>query len=91
MVDTDGNMIYSKDATTEMPANIMGVTSVNKDSALAGTAAAAQPFQFMNGINGTGPMGFQSGIGEAAPTDTNYSPMWLISFIEWKEPSLAKI
>jgi hypothetical protein len=45
----------------------------------------------MNGINGTGPMGFQSGIGAAGPTDGNYSPMWLISFIEWKDPSQAKI
>ena len=88
-----GETIYYivTDATPEMPANMMGVTSVNKDAALAGTAAAPQLFQFMNGINGTGPMGFQSGIGEAAPTDANYSPMWLISFIEWKDPSQAKI
>jgi hypothetical protein len=75
-----------------MPANMMGVTSVNKDAALAGTGAAPQLFQFMNGINGTGPMGFQSGIGEAGPTDVaNYSPMWSISFIEWKDPTQAKI
>jgi hypothetical protein len=89
-----GETIYYivTDATPEMPANMMGVTSVNKDAALAGTAAAPQLFQFMNGINGTGPMGFQSGIGEAAPTDVaNYSPMWLISFIEWKDPSQSKI
>jgi hypothetical protein len=88
-----GETIYYivTDATPEMPANMMGVTSVNKDAALAGTAAAPQLFQFMNGINGTGPMGFQSGIGEAAPTDANYSPMWLISFIEWKDPSQSKI
>jgi hypothetical protein len=44
----------------------------------------------MNGINGTGPMGFQSGIGEAAPTDANYSPMWLISFIEWRAITAGK-
>ena len=88
-----GETIYYivTDATPEMPANMMGATFVNKDAALAGTAAAPQLFQFMNGINGTGPMGFQSGIGEAAPTDANYSPMWLISFIEWKDPSQAKI
>ena len=89
-----GNTIYYivTDATPEMPANMMGVTSVNKDAALAGTGAAPQLFQFMNGINGTGPMGFQSEIGEAGPTDeANYSPMWSISFIEWKDPSQAKI
>ena len=89
----DGKAIYYivTDATPEMPANMMGVTFVNKDAALAGTAAAPQLFQFMNGINGTGPMGFQSGIGAAGPTDANYSPMWLISFIEWKDPTQAKI
>ena len=36
-------------------------------------------------------MGFQSGIGAANPDDTNYSPMWRISFIEWKDPSKARI
>ena len=60
-----GETIYYivTDATPEMPANMMGVTFVKKDAALAGTGAAPQLFQFMNGINGTGPMGFQSGIG----------------------------
>jgi hypothetical protein len=48
-------------------------------------------FQFMNGINGSGPMGFQAGIGAANPDDANYSPMWKISFIEWKNPSKARI
>ena len=88
-----GETIYYivTDATPEMPANMMGVTFVKKDAALAGTGAAPQLFQFMNGINGTGPMGFQSGIGAAGPTDANYSPMWLISFIEWKDPTQAKI
>lgn len=89
----DGKTIYYivTDATPKMPADMMGVTFVPKDKALAGTAAAPALFQFMNGINGTGPMGFQSGIGAAGPTDANYSPMWLISFIEWKDPSQAKI
>ena len=89
-----GETIYYivTDAAPEMPANMMGVTFVKKDAALAGTGAAPQLFQFMNGINGTGPMGFQSGIGEAGPTDVaNYSPMWSISFIEWKDPTQAKI
>jgi hypothetical protein len=45
----------------------------------------------MNGINGSGPMGFQAGIGAANPDDANYSPMWRISFIEWKDSSKARI
>ena len=36
-------------------------------------------------------MGFQAGIGAANPTDRNYSPMWNISFNEWKDPSKATI
>jgi hypothetical protein len=89
----DGKSIYYvvTDATPEMPAAMMGVTSVPFDEKLATTPVAVDLFQFMNGINGTGPMGFQAGIGGANPNDKNYSPMWKISFIEWKDPSKAKI
>jgi hypothetical protein len=89
----DGKTIYYivTDATPEMPAGMMGVSSVPLDEKLAGTAVAVDLFQFKNGINGTGPMGFQAGIGSANPTDKNYSPMWKISFNEWKDPSKATI
>lgn len=89
----DGRTVYYivTDATPEMPAAMMGVTSVPFDDKLAGTPVAVDLFQFMNGINGTGPMGFQAGIGAANPTDKNYSPMWKISFNEWKDPSKATI
>jgi len=36
-------------------------------------------------------MGFQAGIGQTAPGDQNYSPMWFISFIEWNDPSQARV
>ncbi len=89
----DGRTIYYivADATPEMPAAMMGVTSVPFDEKLVGTPVAVDLFQFKNGINGTGPMGFQAGIGAANPTDKNYSPMWKISFNEWKDPSKARI
>jgi hypothetical protein len=89
----DGKTIYYivADATPEMPAAMMGVTSVPYDEKLAETPVAVDLFQFKNGINGTGPMGFQAGIGAANPTDKNYSPMWKISFNEWKDPSKATI
>ncbi len=89
----DGRTVYYivADATPQMPANMMGVTSVPFDEKLAGTPVAVDLFQFKNGINGTGPMGFQAGIGGSNPTDKNYSPMWKISFIEWKDPSKARI
>ena len=89
----DGKTVYYivTDAVPEMPASMMGVPFVPAEDKLVGTPVAPDLFQFTNGINGTGPMGFQSGIGAANPDDENYSPMWKISFIEWKDPSQARV
>jgi hypothetical protein len=89
----DGKTIYYivADATPEMPSTMMGVTNVPLDEKLASSSAAVDLFQFMNGIKGSGPMGFQAGIGAANPDDPNYSPMWKISFIDWKDPLQARI
>jgi hypothetical protein len=88
----DGKTIYYivTDATPDMPANMMGVSYVPASEQLVGTPVAVDLFQFMNGINGSGPMGFQAGIGGANPTDDNYSPMWFIQFIEWNDPLQAR-
>ena len=89
----DGKTVYYivTDAVPEDPASMMGVPFVPADSNLLGTPVAVDLFQFTNGINGTGPMGFQAGIGAANPDDANYSPMWRISFAEWNDPSQAKV
>lgn len=93
----DGKTLYYivTDATPEMPANMMGVPLVKKDEHLVSSPTsplvAPDLFQFENGINGSGPMGFQAGIGGAGPNDSNYSPMWRISSITWKDPSQARI
>lgn len=89
----DGKTVYYvvTDATPEMPGTMMGVPFVAADEKLAATPVAVDLFQFMNGINGTGPMGFQAGIGGANPDDANYSPMWKISFLTWKDPSQARV
>jgi hypothetical protein len=89
----DGKTIYYivADATPQMPAAMMGVTFASLDEKLLSSAALVDLFQFTNGITGSGPMGFQAGIGAANPTDPNYSPMWKISFNEWKDPSNARI
>jgi hypothetical protein len=89
----DGKTIYYivTDATPEMPANMMGISHAPINEQLVGTPVAPGLFQFTNGINGSGPMGFQAGIGETAPGDQNYSPMWFISFIEWNDPSQARL
>jgi hypothetical protein len=89
----DGKTIYYivTDATPDMPANMMGVSHVPLEEQLIGTPVAPGLFQFTSGINGSGPMGFQAGIGESAPGDQSYSPMWFISFIEWDDPSQARV
>lgn len=89
----DGRTIYYivTDATPEMPAAMMGVASSPTSAALIANSAAVDLFQFGNGIKGAGPMGFQPGIAASAPGDANYSPMWRISVIAWKDPSSASI
>jgi len=89
----DGKTVYYivTDAVPDMPAAMMGVAFAPADDKLVGTPVAVDLFQFMNGINGTGPMGFQAGIGAANPDDANYSPMWKISFITWNDPSQARV
>jgi hypothetical protein len=89
----DGSTIYYivTDAVPEMPANMMGVVFAPSNEKHAATPVAVDLTQFNNGINGTGPMGFQPGIGHAGPTDQNYSPIWRINFAEWNNPTQAKL
>ena len=89
----DGRTIYYivTDATPEMPANMMGVVSSPTAAKLIANSAAVDLFQFMNGIKGSGPLGFQPGVAASAPGDENYSPMWRISVIGWKDTSSAKL
>jgi hypothetical protein len=89
----DGKTVYyiATDATPKMPADMIGVPYVQSEEKLVGTSVVVDLFQFTNGINGSGPLGYQAGIGATNPTDSNYSPMWRISFIEWNDPSKAKV
>lgn len=89
----DGKTIYYivTDATPKGPADMMGVVYAPKTENLTRSAVAVDLFQFGNGIEGSGPMGFQAGIGAANPGDLNYSPMWRISFIKWNNPDEAKV
>lgn len=89
----DGRTIYYivTDATPSGPAAMMGVASSPTSAALIANSAAVDLFQFMNGAKGTGPLGFQPGIAAAAPGDKNYSPMWRIFAIGWKDPASASV
>ena len=89
----DGRTVYYivTDATPVGPANMMGVTDAPANAALIANSAAVDLFQFMNGIKGTGPLGFQAGIAASAPGDSNYSPMWRIFMIGWDDPASASL
>ncbi|MGI0082065.1 MAG: DUF7482 domain-containing protein, partial [Nitrosopumilaceae archaeon] len=89
----DGRAIYYivTDATPEMPAVMMGTVNAPTLAPTIISPAAVDLFQFMNGIKGSGPMGFQAGIAASAPGDENYSPLWRISMIGWKDPTQASV
>ena len=89
----DGKSIYYivTDATPSGPADMMGVTSTPTSAKLIANSAAVDLFQFTNGIKGSGPMGFQPGIAAGAPGDANYSPIWRIFVIDWKDTTDAAL
>ena len=89
----DGRTIYYivTDATPSGPAGMMGVVDAPTSANLIANAAAVDLFQFRNGLEGSGPLGFQAGIAAGAPGDANYSPMWRIFMIGWDDPSSAKL
>ncbi len=89
----DGSTIYYivTDATPKGPAEMMGVVNAPTSANLITNSAAVDLFQFMDGIKGSGPLGFQPGIAAAAPGDDNYSPMWRIFMISWNDPENASV
>lgn len=89
----DGRTIYYivTDATPAGTAESMGVASSPSSANLIASSAAADLFQFKNGILGSGSLGFQPGIAAAALGDENYSPMWRIYLVEWNNSESAKI
>jgi len=48
-------------------------------------ASLANIYAFTNGIKGSGPLGFQPNVADSQPGDANYSPLWRINMVEWKE------
>lgn len=68
-----------------------GIVYAQADEKLASTAVAVDFYQFLNGIKGAGPQGFQPPIALTNLNDPNYSPMWRILFVVWKDPSKARV
>jgi len=89
----DGSTIYYivTDASMKDPADMMGVIYTPKTADLVASSASSDLYQFTNGISGTGPMGFQAGIGSTKPDDQFYSPMWRISTITWNDATNASV
>ncbi len=66
--------------------NITGSRVVFAPS-LASTPAAslANIYAFENGIQGSGPLGFQPNVADSQPGDEKYSPLWRIILVKWSE------
>ena len=50
-----------------------------------------QGYDFLNGIKGEGPFGFQLPVGTALPSDSDYSPLIHLNFVNWTDTTKAKI
>jgi hypothetical protein len=70
----------------ELMTNVTGARVVYAPS-LANTppAALANIYAFKNGIEGSGPLGFQPNVADSEPGNARYSPLWRIILAEWKE------
>ncbi|TLY07617.1 MAG: hypothetical protein E6K83_04870 [Thaumarchaeota archaeon] len=89
----DGSTIYyiATDASQKGPADMLGVVFANTTQGTISTSSSADLFQFSNGIAGSGPLGFQSGVGSSKAGDEFYSPMWRIQVVTWKDSSMATV
>ncbi|MBI3639520.1 MAG: hypothetical protein HY223_04305 [Thaumarchaeota archaeon] len=89
----DGSTIYyiATDASQMGPSDALGVIFANKTQATISTSSSADLFQFSNGITGSGPLGYQSGLAATKQGDQYYSPMWRIQVVTWKDPSMATV
>jgi hypothetical protein len=50
-----------------------------------------QGYDFLNGVKGEGPFGFQLPVGSALPGDSDYSPLIHLNFVNWADITKAKI
>ena len=90
---SDGSTIYyiATDASVRNVADALGVVFANKTGSALKSGASSDLFVFTNGIQGTGPMGFQASIASTNAGDEAYSPLWRIQATTWKDPSQAQL
>ena len=68
-----------------------GIVYSPANELLTSTPVAVDFYQFINGIRDGGPQGFQPPISPVNLEDSNYSPMWRILFVAWKDPQKAQL
>lgn len=68
-----------------------GIVYAPANERLASTVVAVDFYQFLNGIEGSGPQGFQPPVSPVNIEDEGYSPIWRIFFAYWKDPSQARV
>jgi hypothetical protein len=88
----DGSTIYyiATDASVKEVADALGVLFVEKTGATLQTGASSNLWVFTNGIEGTGPMGFQASIAGSNVGDAGYSPLWRITAATWSDAGKAE-
>lgn len=70
--------------------NITGSRVVFAPSlARAPPASLANIYAFENGIEGSGPLGFQPNVADSQPGDERYSPLWRIILVKWNDDVTA--
>jgi len=88
----DGSTIFyiATDASVKDVADMLGVLFVEKTGAALISGASSDLYVFTNGIEGSGPMGFQASIGSTNVGGEFYSPLWRIQAATWADPASAE-
>ena len=89
----DGRTMYRivTDASPGGPAGAMGAAPAPLLAELVGTGAAADAYEFGNGVRGQGQLGFQPGISTAAPGDDSYTPIMHLYVARWADDREASV
>ena len=88
----DGNEVFyisTEASDADLAAHLTNVTGSRvvfaPSLALAPPASLANIYAFENGIEGSGPLGFQPNVADSQPGDAEYSPLWRIILVKWNE------
>lgn len=93
----DGNKVFyitteaSHQEVADHLTDLLGF-SVTYTPAIKNTpkAALANIYEFTNGVEGTGPLGFQPNVADSQPGDPEYSPAWAVQHVTWTNESVAR-